>query len=230
MAIRRHIHIVTSDQPRNGKTLFARALADWLWQQGGEPWIADGNGPLGDISRWYGGHSRVFDLERTAGRVDLFEFLLTFPTTNIVLDLPASQMESFFSIFENGHFPAEAARAHTAFTCWFIIDRPLESFLKARQIWHVAQAEFRPVLNSFSGSYALERGVKLNYAEMAARGELRLPVLSPEAREWLAGRGHSFRHLFVESQGRFRPPTAAFTFQRLVNAQLEGMFAAESAA
>ena len=33
---------------------------------------------------------------------------------------------------------------------------------------------------------------------MAALGEMRLPPLSPEACEWLAGRGHSFRHLFEE--------------------------------
>lgn len=219
-----HIHLVTSDQPRNGKTLLARTLTDCLIADRAEVTVMDCDGPQGRLAHWFPDRARVSDLARTEGQIALFDHILTNTRSSYVIDLPARHLDRFFEIADSGGFREETARLGYQFTTWFILDRTQESFRKARAIWHATQGQLVPVRNESIGSYGDEPQVQRSYMELAELGELNLPALTETALKWLEPRTNSLQQLVHPPKDqplKLRPPSELFVYLTRIITQLE---------
>jgi hypothetical protein len=219
-----HIHLVTSDQPRNGKTLLARTLADCLIADGAPIAVMDCDGPQGRLAHWFNDRAHITDLSRTDGQIALFDHILANPRASYVIDLPARHIDRFFEIANAGGFLEETRRMGHGFTTWFILDRTQASFRKARAIWHETQGQIIPVRNESIGSYADAPEVRRSYLELSELGELTLPALGETALKWLEPRTHSFQQLLQPPKNQplvMRPPSELFVYITGILRQIE---------
>ena len=219
-----HIHLVTSDQPRNGKTLLARTLADCLAADGITVTVMDCDGPQGRLAHWFSGNAYVMDLARTDGQIALFDHILANPHSSYVIDLAARHLDRFFEIASAGGFIDETRHMDHQFTTWFIIDRTQPSFRKARAIWHEMQGQLVPVRNESIGCYGDEPQVQRSYQELTELGELTLPALTETALKWLEPRTNSLQHIARPPKDqplKMRPPSELFVYLTRINTQLE---------
>lgn len=219
-----HIHLVTSDQPRNGKTLLARTLADCLVADRTSVTVMDCDGPQGRMAQWFSGNAYVLDLARTDGQMALFDHILANPHTSYVIDLPARHLDRFFEIANSGGFIQETRQIGHDFTTWFIIDRTQSSFRKARAIWHETQGQLIPVRNESIGCYGDDPQVQRSYQELTELGELTLPALTETALKWLEPRTNSLQEIVHPPKGqalKMRPPSELFVYLTRIITQLE---------
>lgn len=221
-----HIHLVTSDQSRNGKTLLARALTDCLIADHTDVAVMDCDGPQGRLAQWFTDRARVSDLSRTDGQIALFDHILANPRSSYVIDLPARHLDRFFEIAASGGFLAETRQLGFQFTTWFIVDRTQASFRKARAIWHAAEGQFVPVRNESIGTYGDVPQVQRSYLELAELGELALPELTETALKWLEPRTSSLQQLAHPPKDqalKMRPPSELFVFLNRLITQFEAI-------
>ena len=127
-------NIVCSDELRNGKTLVARLLADYLILCGREPAIFDlASGP-GGIRRFFPFRARKIDLSSTLHQMALFDRALTQPDQDYVVDLPAHLRLEFFELMTTLGFCELSTARNVNTAIFFLIDRTIASLLAARQL------------------------------------------------------------------------------------------------
>ncbi len=153
MAAAPKIFIICSDRHRNGKTLLARVLVDYLLLEGKDPFVIDAGFPEGPLRASFPGRTALVDFSQVQGQMKLFDTIMGSPGRDYVIDLPAPQTEKFFEAFRQLDFYNEAAKAGFQLVVLFIVDKDLAS-LKAADGVHqlVNPAMFIPVRNAFVGS------------------------------------------------------------------------------
>ena len=103
--------IICSDQPRNGKTLVARLVADYQLLCQHETEIFDlASDPRG-LTIFFPVRGRRIDLARTADQMALLDRALATPPHDCVVYVPPHLNDGFFKYLRQFDFSA-AARAH----------------------------------------------------------------------------------------------------------------------
>jgi len=129
-----HIYIVCSDQTRNGKTLFARLLADFLTEQGGNPYVIDLEAPTGNICEYYPENSEVFDVASVVGQMELFDWILGTPGRDYVLDVPARFLDKLFTVMDDINFLEGAGAQGFELNVFYLLEGSLKSLTTAAMV------------------------------------------------------------------------------------------------
>jgi hypothetical protein len=122
-------HIVCSDQPRNGKTLFARLLTDYLILSGRAPLVFDASTTNGGVATYFPIRGIRVNLSSTTSQMALLDRALEHPLHDCVVDLPAHFLAKLFGLLQHVNF-AEAAHANgLKVLIHFVVDRREASLL-----------------------------------------------------------------------------------------------------
>jgi hypothetical protein len=147
------VYITASDQHRNGKTLLARLLADYLMLDGYDPFMIDTDAPDGPLRNYFPGRTALADFSQMHGQMKLFDTIIASPGRDYVVDLPARHMEGFFKASAELNFFEELHKAGYRIIVFFIVDRSVASLRAARLIQEFPGIDlFVPVHNEFVGS------------------------------------------------------------------------------
>jgi hypothetical protein len=187
------IHVVCSDQARNGKTLLSRIIADDLTLIGREPMIFDAEYPAGGIRAFLPERTRLVDLSKIGGRMAMIDTILGTPPRDYVIDLPCRLLLETFELFDQIDFVGESRNAGFSMIVLFIIDRPFSSLRTARQIYNSGQLDrYVPVRNLAVGHVSDFSQIANLYGEIAEDGEIVLSVLERRIVDFIEQRGFSF--------------------------------------
>lgn len=147
------IHIVCSDRHRNGKTLLARVLVDFLLMEGNDPFVLDADAPEGPLRAAFPGRTALVDLADIRGQMKLFDTILGSPGRDYVIDLPATATGQFCAAAAGLGFMAEARKLGFASVVFFVVDKDPESAAAARHVETILKPDlFVPVRNAALGS------------------------------------------------------------------------------
>jgi hypothetical protein len=200
------VYIVCSDRHRNGKTLLARVLVDFLLAGGHDPFVIDADSPEGPLRAAFPGRTALVNFEDIRGQMKLFDTILGSPGRDYVIDLPAAETEHFCDAAIELDFVAEARRRGFALAMLFVVDRDPDSADTARHVDAIFYPDlFVPVRNAAVGS-----------AWRASPRELviDMPALAPEVSAITEDRRFSFRAFMLGDVGAvphdLRPALAAF--------------------
>ncbi|MGH6854123.1 MAG: hypothetical protein ACREDX_01345 [Aestuariivirga sp.] len=186
------VYIVCSDRHRNGKTLLARVLVDYLMFDGHDPFVIDAGFPDGPLRNYFPGRTVLVDFETIPGQMKLFDTILGSPGRDYVIDLPSAQTENFFKASGELEFIGEARRHGFKIVVLFVVDQALESLKTAR----ILEARVQPdlmvlVRNNFVGSALVDtgRGIVID-----------MPSLDPGIALIAGARRFSFRGFLLEDE------------------------------
>jgi len=198
-----HVHIVCSNEARNGKTLFARIYADLLSLSGADRVrVFDTDSPAGGIAHWFPGRSEIVDLSKTGGQVKLFDTIVGEPQFNYVIDLQSGLLERFFTIFHDISFDQGALESGIGTAVFFVLDRSVSSIHKAAWVADkLTCTDYAIVKNEALGNLLHMPSAAREYLAIRKDRDLTLPKLSPGARGWIERPGFDF--------GRFLTGAAA---------------------
>jgi hypothetical protein len=147
------VFIIASDQHRNGKTLFARLLADYLMLDGLDPFLIDTDAPEGPLRARFPGRTQLADFARTQGQIKIFDTILNARGRDYVIDLTAKHTQGFFETVTSLGFFTEARKQGFFITVFFIVDKQGDSLKQARALNEREDISlFVPVRNLFVGS------------------------------------------------------------------------------
>ncbi|HQX84680.1 MAG TPA: hypothetical protein PKV23_04245, partial [Aestuariivirga sp.] len=163
MADKPTIYIVCSDRHRNGKTLLARVLVDYLMLEKRDPFVIDAGFPEGPLRAAFPGRTALVDFSQVQGQMKLFDTIMGSPGRDYVIDLPVPQTENFFATYSQLDFHIEATRAGFQIVVFFIVDKDYSSLRFSEDVQRqVAPALFIPVRNIYIGSALVPRGDTLS--------------------------------------------------------------------
>jgi hypothetical protein len=147
------VYIVASDQSRNGKTLLARLLADYLLLDGKDPFLIDTDAPEGPLRHFFPGRTALADFEKIQGRMKAFDTIIAAPGRDYVVDLPQRHMLEFFIAVRELDFFVAAKAAGFRVIVFFIVDRATSSLRAAKDVYGEKGIDlFVAVKNEFVGS------------------------------------------------------------------------------
>lgn len=113
--------------------------------------------------------------------MQLFDTMITEPGINYVVDLQASLLKQFFSIFHDISFDTGAREAGVGVVVYFIVDRSLNSIHEAERVREQLRcSEFVLVHNEAIGNALAIPGAAEEYEDIEKDRDLLLPKLSDE--------------------------------------------------
>jgi hypothetical protein len=147
------VYIVASNQHRNGKTLLARLLVEYLMLDGHDPFAIDTDAPTGPLRVFFPGRTQLADFRLIQGRMKVFDTILAGPGRDYVIDLPQRNTQPFFDALQDLNFFAATKEAGFRVFVFFIVDRSPISVRAARETAEIEGINlFVPVLNAHVGS------------------------------------------------------------------------------
>jgi hypothetical protein len=164
------LYVVTSDEARNGKTLFARLLTEYLILAQKNPVLFDAGWPQQGLKdRW---PERTFpvDFQKVQGQMALFDRILSMPVRTGVVDLSWRDLPAFMAQSEDIRFKEEAAARGYRLVLFYVIGAQAQSRLAGERI--AATKLFREV------HYLRAALLKRAGMEITAQPELIVPQLS----------------------------------------------------
>ncbi len=183
------IYIVCSDRHRNGKTLLARVLVDYLLLKNRDPFVIDANFPEGALRAAFPGRTALVDLAQVQGQMKLFDTIMGSLGRDYVIDIPAPQFENFFEIFRQVDFKEEAMKAGFQIVVLFLVDNDLASLNAADDLQiAIAPATLVHVRNMFIGSVEVGHGNALT---------IDMPILDREVMNLIEDRRFSLRNFLL---------------------------------
>jgi hypothetical protein len=192
------IYIVCSDRHRNGKTLLARVLVDYLLLEKRDPFVIDAGYPEGPLRAAFPGRTALVDFSQVQGQMKLFDTIMGSPGRDYVIDLPAPQTENFFSIYRQLNFHVEANQAGFQAVVFFIVDKDYSSLKSSEEIQRqVAPALFIPVRNIQIGSALVPRSDTLS---------IDIPELDREVMSLIEVRYFSMRNFILGDESNMPAP------------------------
>jgi hypothetical protein len=227
MKPRARIIAVCSDQARNGKTLVARLVADYLILAGRNPLIFDADPHNDGIKLWFPERAFPVELGKTMGQIQLFDRILGLrilglPYRDHVIDIPAPLYEKFVSTVTQIEFIAEAQARNFATAAFFVIDRSAGTLDAAKEARDMLKLDaFWPVRNAAIGDPTSEGHSLGAFALVSQDGDLALPALSPELQAKALRPGFSFSNFLKEQ----RPAALTLRERQTMNAFLDAVMA-----
>lgn len=153
------VFIVCSDQARNGKTLLARVLVDFLLLEGRDPFCFDLGHPEPSLRLFFPGRTGYVDFAQEEGQKQVFDTLLTRAGRDYVIDLPAQHLALFCEQASARNFQTQAEEKGFRTAVLYVVDREERSLQTAVAVEEVLLPDiFVPVANRLVGS-ALPAGV-----------------------------------------------------------------------
>ena len=176
--------LITSDHARNGKTLFAKLIADlFRLRSGATPAIFDTDHPDGDLSAHFPGASKLLDVTRTTDQVALFDGMLgTNEAAHYVVDIVARHHKRFFDIYCDTGFETGAREAGLNVSVFFVLDRSRASLAAAATLRHrLRETDFVLVRVPAIGDVMAEPDLPDYFGTLRPSREITVPPLSPDA-------------------------------------------------
>jgi hypothetical protein len=187
------IYIVCSDRHRNGKTLLARVLVDYLMLEKRDPFVIDAGFPEGPLRAAFPGRTALVDFSQIQGQMKLFDTIMGSPGRDYVIDLPVPQTENFFATYSQLDFHIEATRAGFQIVVFFIVDKDYSSLRFSEDVQRqVAPALFVPVRNIYIGSALVPRSDTLS---------IDIPELDRDVMNLVEARHFSLRNFILGDEG-----------------------------
>lgn len=147
------VFLICSDLARNGKTLLARVLVDFLLMEGRDPFCFDLAPPAGALRQYFPGRTALLDFAQEEGRTKLFDTLLTRPGRDYVIDLPAAQLSNYCTCAVEADLPTKLQEKGYRSAVLYVVDREEKSLQAAVSLEEVLLPDlFVPVANRFVGS------------------------------------------------------------------------------
>ena len=198
MADKPTIYIVCSDRHRNGKTLLARVLVDYLMLEKRDPFVIDAGYPEGPLRSAFPGRTALVDFSQIQGQMKLFDTIMGSPGRDYVIDLPAPQTENFYATYRHLDFNIESAQAGFQIVVFFIVDKDYSSLKFSEDIQRqVAPVLFIPVRNLQIGSALVPRSDTLS---------IDIPELDREVMSIIEARHFSLRNFILGDEGNMPAP------------------------
>jgi hypothetical protein len=178
MALPPLICVVCSDRHRNGKTLLARALTDYLLLEGRDPFCLDLSAPEGALRAFFPGRTALVNFAQMTGKMKVFDTILAGPGRDYIIDMPAERLARFCEAVSDLNFREAAAAQGFRSIVIFIVDAEAESLKAAAAVEDILQPDlFIPAANRFVGS-ALPDGVPGVTLTLEALPADLIPILS----------------------------------------------------
>jgi hypothetical protein len=128
------IFVVTSDEARNGKSLFARFLVDYLILAKRNPVVFDAGWPHQHMKNRWPGRTLSADFSKVQGQMAFFDRVLIMPPRDSVLDLSWRDLQLFLSLAEDIEFRRELTAKRLGLELFFVETPTLESRRLLEQI------------------------------------------------------------------------------------------------
>jgi hypothetical protein len=164
------LYVVTSDEARNGKTLFARLLTEYLLLAKQNPVIFDVGWPQQDLKDRWPERTFPIDFTKVQGQMALFDRILSMPVRNGVVDLSWRDLPAFMSLAEDIRFKDEANARGYRLVLFFVIGAMQQSRLAGERV--AATRLFREV------HYLRPAMVKRGGMDISTQPEIIIPELS----------------------------------------------------
>ena len=194
-----HVYIVASPRPRSGRTLLARALAEFFRSDGRPVGTFDLDTMDATLAGFLPGLTVRADISDTRGQIALFDELIIDNERPKVVDVSAHDYEAFFNVMEQTGFALVAPRQSVEPIILFCANaEPQSAKAFARLIRRFPGTTLVPVYND-----GIVRGFNLRN-DFPATSEialpLRIPTMSPALRAIVEAKPFSF------AEFRRRPP------------------------
>ncbi len=206
------VYIVTSDQARNGKTLLARCIADYLLLDRRDPFLIDTDTPEGSLRNYFPGRTQLVNFAKVMGQIKIFDTILASPGRDYVIDLSSNYAQAFFSEVRELDFLAEAQKLGFRFILLVIVDDSELSAKFARDLRRTFKVDlFVPVKNASIGS-----------AWPNDDAALTMPTLDHATATAIANRRFSLR-AFVLGDTQNMPETEIRNLNRFIYEVMQGL-------
>ena len=203
-----HIYIVCSDQTRNGKTLFARLLAEFLMMQGGAPFVVDLEAPRGGVCDYFPDMSEVFDLASVPGQVALFDWILATPGRDYILDVPARFLDKLFTVMDDISFMEGAGAEGFEINVFYIVEGSTKSLMTAAMMHDNYTVDRFFVIRHEELNEDLKDFKKLSmFNEIIGQGQIVLPQLDRDVLDVIEAEEFSFREFIEGEEGNIAAKT-----------------------
>jgi hypothetical protein len=200
-------HIVCSDQPRNGKTLVARLLCDYLILSRRAPLIFDAAPSTGGLRSYFPARASKVELSTTAGQMALFDRALAQPLHDCVVDLPAHLLPAAADLMRHIGFGEERHTPGLELVVLYVADRNVDSLLAGRKLRGLLRpARFIVVKNEAILRDEPDRVAKFLYDGLAKEGQLVVPELDGAVTAAIEDKTFSFRRFAEEAEPANLPP------------------------
>ena len=193
--------IICSDQPRNGKTLVARLVADYHLLCQRETEIFDLSSDPRGLTLYFPVRGRRTDLSRTADQMALLDRALSSPPHDCVVYVPPHLNGDFFKYLRQFDFSA-AARAHgIEVVIYYVVDKASGS-LSAGESIRVSNPGDRFII---VWNEAFMPSVREGFATgllntLKKDGQLILPKLAPNLLKPVEDPGFSFSNFVIADE------------------------------
>lgn len=193
------LYIITSPQPRMGKTLIARLLVEFL-QSAGRPLVGYDLNPRDPM--FAGRFPRLVwpvDISGTRGQMELFDRLIADDVGNKVIDLGTGPFEQFFSVMSEIGFMGEAKRRSIETVVLFVTDTSAITMRNYTELKdRLPAATFVPVHNEAVSLIFNKEDFPPSRADCAP---IVIPRLSPIVRGVIDRPNFSFAAYMTEQPG-----------------------------
>ena len=194
-----NINIICSNGAGNGKTLLSRVFVDYLALIGRTARVFDTDGRHGGIADYFPAISRVIDLSKTEGQVELFDTILAEPHHDRVIDLTSEHFAHFFEIFSEIGFEQATRDAGLRIAVYYVLQPALGSVLAGASVREgLVHSRFIPVHNEHFGDGRAEPAFAANYQLLRPDREPILPAPDADAAAYVSRPDFSFQNLFTE--------------------------------
>jgi hypothetical protein len=195
------IYVICSDRHRNGKTLLARVLVDYLMLEERDPFVIDAGFPEGQLRASFPGRTALVDLGSVTGQMKLFDTIIGAHGRDYVIDLPSPELENFCQTQAKLGFISEAVRLGYRCVVLFIVDKFHTSQAAADDAAAaLAPAQLVPIYNAFVG-----RPLRL----VDENKGLEIPVMDADVVRVLDDRRFSVRAFLLGEDMGLSPTTEA---------------------
>lgn len=222
--------IICSDQPRNGKTLVARLVADYHLLCQRETEILDlSSGPRG-LTVYFPVRGRRIDLTRTADQMALLDRALSTPSHDCVVYVPPHQTGAFFKYLRQFDFSAAARAQDIEIVIYFVVDKASGSLSAAESIRAENAGDRFIIVWNEAFLPSVREGFATGLLNTLKKdGQLVLPKLPPNLLKPVEDPGFSFSN-FVLSDEPLLPAPMADTLKEFLADIFRQLDAIEEAA
>lgn len=120
--------IVTSLHGRTGKTLLARALADYFVLAGDRPVLFDTDTNERTLHNWFPDDTLLTDLTETRDQMLLFDTMVARSPKSRIVDVSHYAYKRFFKVMRESQFAAEARVRNVEPIIFYIADRNADAY------------------------------------------------------------------------------------------------------
>jgi hypothetical protein len=164
-------YVVASDEARNGKTLFARLLADYLILAQQNPVLFDAGWPSQGLRERWPERTFPVDFQKVQGQMALFDRVLAMPVRTSIVDLSWRDLPTFLSLCKDIHFREEAKQRGYRLVLFYVVgaspqSRPSGEKIAASKLFDDVHF-LRPAI------------IKRTVIDIVAHPEIGIPQLSP---------------------------------------------------